>query len=180
MRPSDWGSREKHPLYGLWNWHKNKNRYGMVEAWSSDFWTFASSVGDRPSDRHSLRRLKPHEPIGPDNFVWSERYFDGDRAAYMREYRKRQPERVRNTTLKKHFGIDLNDYNVMLSAQGGVCAICRCEQKGKTHLCVDHCHRTGTIRGLLCHNCNRAIGLLKDDHDVIVRAARYLLLSEAE
>ncbi len=176
MRPTDWGSREKHPLYGLWHWHKNRNRYGMVPEWASDFWSFASGVGEKPSERHSLRRIDPHTPIGPLNFVWAEKYFDGDRAAFMREYRRRQPNRVRNTELKKLFGITLPDYEQMLSEQGGLCAICGKTQRGTRNkrLCVDHCHETGRVRGLLCDHCNRAIGLLGDSAETAARAAAYL------
>jgi hypothetical protein len=44
----------------------------------------------------------------------------------------------------------------------------------KVKIVVDHCHTTGAIRGLLCHNCNRALGLLKDDINVIKNAINYL------
>lgn len=60
-------------------------------------------------------------------------------------------------------------------AQGGVCAICRrnVPHRGK-YMCVDHCHATGVIRGILCANCNRAIGLLEDNPEFIRGALRYL------
>jgi len=81
--------------------------------------------------------------------------------------------------LKRNYGITWNDYTVMLDRQHGVCAIC-CREgfvMGPSHkvkLVVDHCHRTGRIRGLLCHNCNRALGLLQDNTEAIGRARRYL------
>jgi hypothetical protein len=68
------------------------------------------------------------------------------------------------------YGIDLEDYNRMFAEQNGVCAACgfpesRIEAKTKKpkNLAVDHCHTTGRVRGLLCHYCNSALGLLKDD-----------------
>jgi hypothetical protein len=48
------------------------------------------------------------------------------------------------------------------------------KERHKLKLVVDHCHSSGEVRGLLCHNCNRALGLLKDSVDSLMRAARYL------
>lgn len=174
-RSTDWGQREKHPLYGAWCHHRRKRENGMVLEWSNDFWLFVSGIGERPSDRHRLKKHRADKPIGPDNFFWDETYFDGDRAKYMKEYRKRRPERVRNTVLKRMFGITVDEYEAMLKAQGGVCKICEKPQvKSGVRLCVDHCHGTGRIRGLLCDNCNRAIGLMRDDPDLLARAIAYL------
>tara|TARA_R110000796_G_scaffold231424_1_gene349321 strand:- start:349 stop:618 length:270 start_codon:yes stop_codon:yes gene_type:complete len=73
----------------------------------------------------------------------------------------------------------LDDYDRMNEEQNFLCKIC--EGKGfvmKDHhkllLVVDHCHATGKVRGLLCHNCNRALGLLKDSAAVLDRAKDYL------
>jgi hypothetical protein len=185
-RPEDWGQREKHPLYGLWGWHKDRNRYGMVPEWASDFWAFVAGVGERPTDNHNLRRHEVKQPLGPHNFFWSEKYAYGanekntleQRAAYMREYRKRRPRNVRDTELKKSYGISLDQWESMHRAQGGVCAICAMQEHEKSfryaNLAVDHCHTTGKIRGLLCSACNRAIGLLQDDPARAMRLANYL------
>ena len=74
-------------------------------------------------------------------------------------------------------GLGKGDYEAMLLAQGGVCAICR-EQPAPgmrfERYAVDHCHKTGAVRGLLCSPCNRALGLFKDRADVLERAATYL------
>lgn len=77
------------------------------------------------------------------------------------------------------YGLSLADYACMLSAQGGVCKICKCPEttqlKGKVKaLCVDHCHVTGVVRGLLCQNCNRGVGLLKDSPEILDHASSYL------
>ena len=79
----------------------------------------------------------------------------------------------------KKYGEDFKeeDYNKLLEEQGGICAICKeVELRGerKIRLSIDHNHETGAIRGLLCGNCNRAIGLLKDCPDVIFKAWVYL------
>jgi hypothetical protein len=72
----------------------------------------------------------------------------------------------------RRYGILPAEYDALLAKQGGACAICRKRAKGR--LCVDHCHLTGTIRGLLCHACNRALGALKDDQASLVAALAYL------
>lgn len=82
------------------------------------------------------------------------------------------PEKRKEIKLKKLYGLTLADFNEMLVAQNGVCAICR-EPSSKT-LSVDHCHKTGVIRGLLCSNCNRGIGFLKDSQDILFSALNYL------
>jgi hypothetical protein len=74
------------------------------------------------------------------------------------------------------------DYDDILAAQGGVCAICCTPRVNKTSpghtrrriLCVDHNHNTNRVRGLLCHRSNSAIGLLEDDPVRIAAALRYL------
>jgi hypothetical protein len=60
----------------------------------------------------------------------------------------------------------------MLDEQGGVCALCR--DPAKESLVIDHCHTTGSVRGLLCHHCNVGLGFLRDDPDVMAAAIEYL------
>lgn len=60
----------------------------------------------------------------------------------------------------------------MLDEQNGVCAICKFKPKTVFH--VDHCHSTGKVRGLLCINCNMALGLLKDNKMFLSQAIDYL------
>jgi len=99
--------------------------------------------------------------------------------AYLRAYRRASPviEKARN--LRAKFDLSLEDYDQMLEAQGGVCAICKDPETHKRNgklkaLAVDHNHSTGKIRGLLCSDCNTGIGKLKDDHKVLLAAAEYL------
>lgn len=82
--------------------------------------------------------------------------------------------------LKRTYGITLDDYEAMLEEQNHRCKICGSEgfvmdkDRHKIKLVVDHCHETGAVRGLLCHNCNRALGLLKDSTDTLKSAIAYL------
>lgn len=81
--------------------------------------------------------------------------------------------------LLRLYGMTMDDYKGRLESQGGVCAICKGPGfKMKDHhnllLVVDHCHTTGKVRGLLCHNCNRALGLFKDSKGSLGAAIEYL------
>lgn len=73
------------------------------------------------------------------------------------------------------YGIDSSQYKEMLEAQGGRCAICGSGPKGRWgQLDIDHCHKTGKVRGLLCHECNKGMGCLGDDPDRVAAAEKYL------
>jgi hypothetical protein len=97
------------------------------------------------------------------------------RRAYNRDRYHQDPLRARENKLRKAFGISLTEYDQMLEAQGGVCAICHKACKSGRELAVDHDHETGEVRALLCMNCNRAIGWLQDNPDLVMAAADYLL-----
>lgn len=89
-----------------------------------------------------------------------------------RAYSRNNPEVVRHSSYKRKYGITLEQYNEMLAAQGGVCAGCGRAATG--NLAVDHNHETGRVRGLLCSNCNRAIGLLGDSVETLKNLMDYL------
>ena len=88
-------------------------------------------------------------------------------------------ENDRNNYYFRTYGITLANYDAMYHEQEGCCAICGVHQLDiKRRFCVDHCHITGQVRGLLCHSCNVGIGKLQDNYDIIERAADYLRSSE--
>ena len=93
----------------------------------------------------------------------------------QREYRERNPKCDRPATLKRKYGITVSQWDELFLRQGLKCAICgsTCSTKcDKWH--TDHCHTTGKVRGILCHNCNRGLGYLKDDPDLLSRGIDYL------
>lgn len=92
--------------------------------------------------------------------------------------RANQGEKDRRRTLRK-YGVDQNWYDATLAAQGGRCAICSTDQPGRPSWSIDHCHSTGVARGLLCNHCNTAIGLMRDDPEVMRRAIEYLTRERA-
>ena len=89
--------------------------------------------------------------------------------------KEKDPLVQRRSELKRLYGITLEDYVDMFSKQEGVCAICLEECQTRKSLSVDHDHATGKIRGLLCNRCNRAIGMLNDDADILERAKQYVI-----
>lgn len=80
------------------------------------------------------------------------------------------------TFLRNRYGLTVEKFNEMLVAQDWKCAICGASAPDhhKKRLNVDHCHKTGIVRGLLCDACNRAIGLLKDDPELMKKAISYI------
>lgn len=97
----------------------------------------------------------------------------------VRVSRPRDYRYFRNRDLLGRYGITIEQYDAKWDAQGGLCAICERPEtqihNGRLRwLSVDHNHRTSEVRGLLCSNCNRAIGYLQDNHDRALRAACYL------
>lgn len=173
-RNSDWGARESHPLYSSYMWHKRGTQKSMVKEWAEDFWAFVDAVGERP-DGCMLRKIRQLEPLGPDNWVWKPSVSSKDKAAYAREWRANNKKSAKNSDLKKHYGITTKQYEEMLTAQHGVCAICGKIETGRfSNLAVDHCHKTGRIRGLLCSNCNKALGLFGDNPGLLRKAADYI------
>jgi hypothetical protein len=114
---------------------------------------------------------------------------------YQREYKKAKyykTERYFNTLkkkspimaehkyhIKKVYGMTQEEYRLLLAKQGGVCAICGRPERGILRgkirmLGVDHNHITGKIRGLLCTNCNTALGLVKENPTILVNMISYI------
>ena len=90
-----------------------------------------------------------------------------------RERRKKYPELVTNSDLKRRFGIILDDYNQLLYKQESRCAICLIKQDNR-RFSVDHDHKTGKVRGLLCSTCNMGLGCLQDDAELLRKLATYI------
>ena len=90
-----------------------------------------------------------------------------------KEWRDANPGKMREYSLKWHYGMTIEDYDSMLANQEGVCAICH-TIPNKKHLVVDHSHDNNMVRGLLCSNCNTGLGLFKDSIDNLSAAIVYL------
>jgi hypothetical protein len=97
-------------------------------------------------------------------------------AAYLKNPEKRENKRLNDKCngpkrRRRHvYGLNENQYKVLLSSQNHRCAIC----KEAKILGVDHCHYTGTVRGLLCNRCNSILGKMGDTYDLAMRFVIYL------
>jgi len=81
----------------------------------------------------------------------------------------------RDSNLKRSYGISLRDYDSMFERQNGRCAICGVHADSlSVSLCVDHNHKTGKVRELLCRKCNFALGYMNDDISIFKSALLYL------
>ncbi len=84
-------------------------------------------------------------------------------------------KRIRkNRHLLQRYGITISQYEQMIKDQNNKCSICG-KEPTKRQLSVDHDHKTGKIRGLLCNNCNHAIGKFDDDVILMIKAINYIL-----
>lgn len=128
----------------------------------------------------------------PDGQEYHKTYNEGHRekqTEYRQIYREafldspelqtKQKDYLRRWGLKNNFGITLEEYEKMLSAQDGKCAICGTDKpykrsKLQSNFSVDHDHVTGKVRGLLCFRCNTGIGHFQDNIDLMKEAIVYL------
>lgn len=99
---------------------------------------------------------------------------------YNKKYREKNSEKRRDNHYKYKYGVTLEQYNQIFENQKGCCAICGKKEHvkcwGKLRpLAVDHNHKTKEIRGLLCCNCNRALGLLSDNIEFVGNMLKYLV-----
>lgn len=89
--------------------------------------------------------------------------------------RVRYPDKYRQQEVKARYALSSTQFTAMKAAQGGVCAICKGQRvRVRSKLNVDHCHKTGKVRGLLCSSCNSLLGYAKDSIPMLTRAISYL------
>ncbi|MBO0732258.1 MAG: endonuclease VII domain-containing protein [Acidimicrobiaceae bacterium] len=94
---------------------------------------------------------------------------------HNKAWQQRNRERVSAQKRLRKYGLTLEAFTELLSLQGGACAICgTTETHPKNGWAVDHDHTTGRVRGILCHDCNKALGIMRDDPKRLRRAADYL------
>lgn len=86
---------------------------------------------------------------------------------------KARSRAYKRVELKNDFGVSLEWFEEQVLSQGGVCYICK-RPPGKKRLSVDHCHNTGEVRKLLCHKCNIALGLVREDMSILDAMIGYL------
>lgn len=99
-----------------------------------------------------------------------------------KQWHKNNPERYFFNQIRAKYGISQKDYISMVEAQNNKCAICFKEETAPNvwkegeyrRLAIDHNHKTGEIRGLLCYRCNTTLGKLEDDVNLLEQMVKYL------
>lgn len=93
----------------------------------------------------------------------------------IRAYNERQRDYRYQWGVQKQYGLTPGQYDDMFTRQGGICVICRDDERSAAgRLVVDHDHSTGAVRGLLCRQCNAGIGMLQDRAETLAAAVAYL------
>ena len=101
-------------------------------------------------------------------------------SAKCKVYYANNGDKIKDYKLRKTFGITLEQYREMSRIQNHTCAICKQPETAREHrgklrdLSVDHCHKTGRVRGLLCKEHNMMLGLANDNVDVLKGSIVYL------
>lgn len=113
---------------------------------------------------HVAKRLTSTKMCVECGKIHRKRWYDADPARAIRVQR--------NSDLKRFYGVTPEQFEAMREAQNNQCPLCLETFTATPH--VDHCHKTGKVRGLLCSNCNTALGLLQDSPENILRAISYL------
>lgn len=113
---------------------------------------------------------------------WHQDYYKKNRAKhlarmkkYHKDYYAANPHKLVEYTYKRKYGLSLEDIRALKHKQKHRCAICQKKKK----LNVDHCHKTGIVRGLLCTSCNTALGAFADSPKVVKKALAYLAKKRA-
>ena len=104
--------------------------------------------------------------------------------AKARQWRKDNPEntekhliRMRQRSKERRYGITQEQFDQMLLDQDNKCKICNVEFNESKFTHIDHCHDSDRVRGLLCNNCNMALGQFGDNTDISGKAIKYLQIS---
>ena len=152
---------------------------------------YARRTADKPRKRRApgppdCHPDRPHAGLGMCGACYQAHRHQRDpehNRRLSREWRKKNPQKRRHQTrkgnLKWKFGLTVEQYDAMVAAQGGLCALCRCpERKLAKRLAVDHCHVTGVVRDLLCGPCNVVLGYIENP-EWFGRAQAYLVKHRA-
>lgn len=177
-----YGDRKKHPAYEAWR-SMGRSHARRVKEWD-DFWMFVQSIPEKPTEKCMARRVDAKKEWGPENFYWRIYQVQDpeDKAAGAREYREKNQMMFKDRSLRRAFGISLENYLKMYDNQEGKCKICG--KPGETFssdcgrsktLVVDHCHETKKVRALLCSSCNKGLGCFGDDEHTLENAKQYIL-----
>lgn len=121
--------------------------------------TYRERSGNKEKAKQRIEEFKQRNP----------NYSKGYYARYIAD----NPDYYKERNVKR-YGLTLEQYNQFLLSQNNCCAICKTQHHNGKGWHIDHCHKTNIIRGILCNNCNVALGHFKEDVDLMLKAIEYL------
>jgi len=117
---------------------------------------------------------------------YSKKYYRKNYAAKIKDkkkqYKQQNAEKIITANRFRIYGITQREFDNILSSQNGACKICKIKLTlsgtSVTRACIDHCHKTNIVRGILCQQCNKGIGHFNDNPELMKAGADYLLLAQ--
>jgi hypothetical protein len=119
------------------------------------------------------KNKKSRDRNTPAQKKWKQEYYLRNKEiirAKQKQWRSDNKLELKDRIMKKKYGIGVDQFTQMKLEQSNQCLICAMENK----LVIDHCHKTGLVRGLLCETCNILLGHAKDDQHILNSAIQYL------
>jgi hypothetical protein len=149
---------------------KNKSKKDGLDSWCKTCgYAYVKDQRCTPSGKESTKKRTKKYKDTPSGRMTIRKL----RRAWTKTPRGK--EYIRKFRLRTKYGITLEDYDIILKNQDYVCAICGTNEPGtQGRLCVDHCHNTRKVRGLLCNKCNIGLGAFNDNVKVLAKAIQYL------
>jgi hypothetical protein len=135
-------------------------------------WDKDRYAADPAFRKHVLEKNKAHRAVHKDEINARRRQKYATDPEFKAKLLACNSLSRRESKLKMKYGMTLAEYNAEVARQGGICPICL--QRPEEKLCVDHHHKTRTLRSLLCRKCNIGLGCYNDDPASMRRAADYL------
>lgn len=130
---------------------------------------YADKDKERAWHRESMRRQRAANP---------DKFRERSRELYKKnveKYREKSRKAVRKHRLKTKYNMSVEQYEALVTSQGNKCAVCKTSDMGHAkEWSVDHCHKSGKVRGLLCQPCNTALGLAREDPAILRALANYI------
>ena len=124
---------------------------------------------------YAARQKRYASKLTPEQKIEARKKYNETRRNWSPQKKEEQRRKAYNHTLKKLYGITIEDYDKMLADQNGRCDICfTANPRGNGVFHLDHCHETKKVRGILCTECNMMLGMAKDKTEVLLSAINYL------
>lgn len=151
----------------VWGRYYNKNKSKVLERLAE--W-------HRKNPEKRAKYLKKYYEKHKDQVLEYQRRYRKEKKDIIKKQNDKRKDYKKWRQIKKEYNLNKEDYLELLSKQQGRCLICNVELflDKKHQINVDHDHKTGKIRGLLCNDCNRGLGWFHDDITILYNAIKYL------